>query len=681
MIAIRGKASGERRKFSVAYYFVAAVVAVIVPTLLITWWLASLSAASERAQAERNLQQQASEISTFIDREIINAQNVLIALASSPYLQERNFEAFYRQASQIARQLKTQIVLRDRRFDWQMINTAVPWGEKLVGGIPGAPREAEAELLRTGSPAVSNLFWGPVIKGYVVAVLVPVPVLDNGEVVYILSIGLPAERFLEIIQTTEPQPHGVMSILDRRGVIVARSDRHAAFVGRPVASVSVDQFRQRIARGNVKDRNLEGVLFCWGYVRSDFTGWIVSSGVPESVLQTGSTLTTLRFAGTGSAVLMIAVLGAYMIGSRISQSVGALGIDRKPTLEEFRVLFESAPNGVLVVDDNGHIALLNAQMDRMFGYPREELIGRPVEMLLPERLRTPHAGLRKAFAESPQARPMGADRELFGRRADGSEFPIEIGLNPIAIRTGNLVMATVVDITARKRAAESLAAALAERDELRRRFMQAQEEERLRLAHELHDQTGQRLAVVMLELKGIEPLVNDDGRRRLQLLRSNLEEMGKTLHQVASELRPASIDDLGLASALANYIQDWNEQFDIDADFHCGLAGLDELPDEVRTAIYRIVQEGLTNVAKHAAEATSVSVVLDGSEALLRLTIEDNGGGFDPAADDEKKGKSRRLGLAGMRERLALIGGKLEIESSASAGTTLFARISLDGKD
>src|SRR5207249_8622553 len=139
-------------------------------------------------------------------------------------------------------------------------------------------------------------------------------------------------------------------------------------------------------------------------------------------------------------------------------------------------------------------------------------IGKPVEMLIPKRFRGGHATLRKAFAAAPAPRPMGAGRDLYGQRKDGSEFPIEIGLNPIGTRSGDVVMATVVDITARKQSLQRLAATIADRDNLRRRFMQAQEDERLRLAHELHDQTGQSLAAVMMELKGIETSVDEGGR-------------------------------------------------------------------------------------------------------------------------------------------------------------------------
>ena len=122
--------------------------------------------------------------------------------------------------------------------------------------------------------------------------------------------------------------------------------------------------------------------------------------------------------------------------------------------DQFRMLFEAAPNGVMAVDAAGWIILLNAQMEKMFGYSREELIGRPVEVLVPVRFQQRHAGLRKKFSAAPQMRPMGTGRDLVGARKDGSEFAVEIGFNPTAAGMGDIVIATVVDITERKRAAE-----------------------------------------------------------------------------------------------------------------------------------------------------------------------------------------------------------------------------------
>jgi signal transduction histidine kinase len=162
-----------------------------------------------------------------------------------------------------------------------------------------------------------------------------------------------------------------------------------------------------------------------------------------------------------------------------------------------------------------------------------------------------------------------------------------------------------------------------------------------------------------------------------------MEDLGKTLHRIAWELRPPAIDELGLKKALASYIADWSEQCGTEADFQCDDPDIDDVPGEIGTAVYRVVQEGLTNIVKHAQQPSVVSVVIGRAHTTLQVIIEDNGCGFDVSTINTKEGSFRGLGLGldGMRERLMLIGGTLEIESTPGAGTALFARIALDAPD
>ena len=118
--------------------------------------------------------------------------------------------------------------------------------------------------------------------------------------------------------------------------------------------------------------------------------------------------------------------------------------------ERFRGVVEAAPSAMIMVGEDGRMALVNAQTERLFGYPRTELLGKPVEMLVPERYGSAHPEHRESFLQQPSARAMGAGRDLFGRRKDGSEVPIEIGLNPIQTDEGAFVLADIIDITQRK---------------------------------------------------------------------------------------------------------------------------------------------------------------------------------------------------------------------------------------
>jgi PAS domain S-box-containing protein len=124
--------------------------------------------------------------------------------------------------------------------------------------------------------------------------------------------------------------------------------------------------------------------------------------------------------------------------------------------ERFRQVVESAPNAIVMVDHTGLIEMVNAETERVFGYRRNELLGKPVEMLVPERYRPKHRGLRTSFFADPVSRPMGAGRDLYGLRRDGSEFPVEIGLTPIQTEEGTMVLSAIIDISARKRLEERI---------------------------------------------------------------------------------------------------------------------------------------------------------------------------------------------------------------------------------
>jgi len=216
----------------------------------------------------------------------------------------------------------------------------------------------------------------------------------------------------------------------------------------------------------------------------------------------------------------------------------------------------------------------------------------------------------------------------------------------------------------------------ADRRDLQQRLITAQEDERRRIARELHDQMGQHLAALGLGLKAIQGETPDPSptRDHLQSLQSLTGVIGREIHQLALELRPTALDDLGLLAALANYTEAWSDRTGITIDFHAAGLNAERLSAEIETALYRIVQEALTNVQKHA-RARSASVVLLQSGNQVSAVIEDDGSGFDMGALSDRG--SHRLGMLGMRERVELVGGSLMVESSRGRGTTVISRIPL----
>ena len=202
-----------------------------------------------------------------------------------------------------------------------------------------------------------------------------------------------------------------------------------------------------------------------------------------------------------------------------------------------------------------------------------------------------------------------------------------------------------------------------------RRVVEAQELERRRLARELHDETGQALTSILLGLKALEERFDDpESRAATAELRELVVSTLQDVRRLAVELRPSALDDFGLVAALERLATSFAEQSGIAVDFQTSLAG-ERLSGEVETALYRIVQESLTNVVKHA-RARHVSILLTRTSGTIKAVIEDDGQGFDPA-----ESTLEGFGLVGMRERLALLGGRLLVESGGEAGTTIAAEV------
>ena len=242
-----------------------------------------------------------------------------------------------------------------------------------------------------------------------------------------------------------------------------------------------------------------------------------------------------------------------------------------------------------------------------------------------------------------------------------------------------MIYGVAADIEPRKRVE-------AERLDLLRRIAEAQEKEQQRIAREFHDQVGHTVTGLALGLKGLERKLTygeagEAARQHIQWLQPLTNEIRRDIHRTASDLRPAAFDDLGLPKALTALAADWSAGYDIAVDIHA--LGLDErLISEVETLVYRIAQEAMTNVLKHAA-AQNVSIVLERRGDRLRAVIEDDGRGFDLQVDgttilnpEDESGRPR-LGLSSIRERLALIGGSMCLQSQLGAGTALFIQVPL----
>ncbi len=341
-----------------------------------------------------------------------------------------------------------------------------------------------------------------------------------------------------------------------------------------------------------------------------------------------------------------------------------------------RMLMETAAQAILGITNDGRIALVNASAEAMFGYGRQELIGQPLELLIPARFAERHAGHRMEYFQAPRRRPMAIGLELAGLRRDGSEFPVEVSLSHVPTSTGILAVGFVSDITVRKRAEESLRESEARLRTLTAGLLAAQEEERKRLSRDLHDDLIQRMAMLSVGVAELEAGLPESARAikdRLLSLEASLTEVSDDLKRTAYQLHPSVLEHLGLAAALESYCEDISRQAKIRVHFRQRDVPK-AVPEAVALCLYRVTQECLRNVVKHAGVARA-SVELLGKGRELVLAVIDTGKGFDPA----EAGKQGGLGLVSVQERARLVNGTVSIRSRHGDGTRVVIHVPLDG--
>ena len=336
--------------------------------------------------------------------------------------------------------------------------------------------------------------------------------------------------------------------------------------------------------------------------------------------------------------------------------------------ERFRAIFEHAPLGVVLGDLQGRLLSTNPAFQRLLGYAEGELVGMDFRRFSHEADLPPETAL---IGEMLAGKRDHYEIEKRYVRKDGRLIWVRVSTAIIRNPDGEPVygLATAQDITARKQLEAERAEALA-------RLAVVEEEERHRIARELHDQTAQRLVALALDLKTLE--INlAEGRApdtALKTLRQNVDALQQQVRELAWDLRTRELEGGTLDSALKEFAEEWSERTRVRFDYVArGLAG-NSLPRAVKATLFRIAQEALLNIERHA-RASQVSLLLERDQGLARLTIEDNGRGFAVEAAEQAPLASRRLGLLGMRERVGLVGGRLLIESTPGVGTTLLVRI------
>jgi two-component system CheB/CheR fusion protein len=359
---------------------------------------------------------------------------------------------------------------------------------------------------------------------------------------------------------------------------------------------------------------------------------------------------------------------------------------------------------IMMLDAEGHIEMWNSGAERTFGYSANEAIGQHVAILFtPEDRRR---DVPKREMETARKAGRAAD-ERWHISKNGARFYVSGVMTPLHDREGVVIGFVKIarDLTQQRRAEEELRRAndeletrvrertfelarvneslrdeiseriQTERDRVRllRQIVRAQEDERRRIARDIHDQIGQQMTALRLNLAAIDQGYGGDGevREKLEQTKAIAERLDADVDFLAWELRPAALEDIGVAGAMGSFVRQWSKYSGVEAQFHTTGLEKERLSPETETNLYRIMQEALNNTMKYA-RASSVDVLLERRDAQVVLIVEDNGTGFNP---NEEIAGDKGMGLIGMRERAALVGGILEIESRPKEGTTIFARV------
>lgn len=376
--------------------------------------------------------------------------------------------------------------------------------------------------------------------------------------------------------------------------------------------------------------------------------------------------------GATLVCLLIAIAAGLLVGE-LKREV-ALSLSLHEANDRYHRTIDSVMDAIVAVDEEQKILFFNPSAERMFGLPASQAIGSPLTRLIPQRHHgSHHLHMDRYMWSNVGSRSMGPQLEISGVRADGSEFPIESTISQMIIDGKRQFTAVLRDVTDRRRAEADLHAMNRQLRALSASLQDVREQERTRISRELHDELGQQLTGLKLDLSWLSKRLKE-GRElppdTMEEMRRQLDEAIASVRRISTELRPLILDDLGFGEAVSWQAAEVAKRSGL--EIRLDLEAAERVRNsDLATALFRIVQESLTNCVRHA-QASSVEVSLIASDKDLVLTIRDDGRGF---ANEGRQGGG--IGLVSMRERADALGGLLEISSSPGAGTIIQVKISL----
>jgi PAS domain S-box-containing protein len=364
-----------------------------------------------------------------------------------------------------------------------------------------------------------------------------------------------------------------------------------------------------------------------------------------------------------------AIAGVIVISNRAEHVHSKRPLNDNLALSQ--AVIDHLQNGMAVITSEGHIESFNIAAQRMFGYRAEELIGESLATLILEPLSCQQDCTLRHFPLAGEQHSGGACREALGLRKDGRTFPLELVVSKIALRGGHLFTAQLRDISKSKAAEQELRLLTDKLQQLTAHQESVREAERTRIAHELHDELGGLLTMARLDLSrlGQLPGVSLD---RIGQIRDSLDAAIRSTRAIISDLHPPALDQLGLWGAIEWYAEEIAKRCALNCQIRiCPDLEDVKLPDDVSLSLFRIVQEALNNIVKHAEAQSIILRARRLADTVIEVEIIDDGKGLNR----EDLVKTGHWGVLGMHERVRSLSGELALEGVPGRGTTLRVRI------